>query len=387
MKRNIQRNMLRAARRANAEASVNLAQRRAWHANTIAYGFTSLQDVMDLRVAEVGEQVINDAIIESATEYQREADQMLGLLVERTTDYQRRYLLPSGGTLQPIDEWGNPDPVQPTGDYTVAFPIQGGGTAWGDNRVSRELMTVAEANRFALMVEAQDRDWLARHMLAALFTNTTNGWTFKDKDHGDLAIQGLANGDTVEYVRRGGSKSTDDHYLGQASAIDNSNNPFPTIEAELSEHPSNTGDIVVFVPTNVVTAVKALSTFRPANDPNIRRGADVTEFVGSPFVGFGDKFLGYEDSGVLIVEWKRLPNNYLVGMSTGAPPILGMREYPAANLQGLFPEFHSPDGNRLVRRFLRYAGFGVANRVGAVVMEVGDASYDIPTGFSAPLAV
>lgn len=384
---NISRTFVRASRRTQAEAQVSLAKQRQWFANTIAYGFTSLDDLMDRRVSTVGLQVIEDAVLESIEEYRRESDAMLDLLVERTTDYQRRILLPSGGTLQPIDEWGNPDPVQPTGDYTVGFPIQGGGTAWGDNRVSRELMTVAEANRFTLMVESQDRDWLARHILAAIFTNTTNGWTFKDALHGNIAVQGLANGDSVTYTRKGGTQSTDDHYLGQANAIDNSNNPFPTMVDELTEHPSNSGDVVIFIPTNVVTAVKALSTFRPAADPNLMRGADITQFVGNPFVGFGDKFLGYEDSGALIVEWKRLPDSYLVGMSTGAPSILGMREYDSPNLQGLFPEFHTPDGNRQLYKFLRYAGFGVANRVGAVVMEVSDATYDIPTSYSAPLKV
>ena len=60
------------------------------------------------------------------TEHRHHLRQLLGLFTQA---------LGSGGTLQPLDEWGNPLPVKDEGVYDVAFPIQGGGTAWGDNRV------------------------------------------------------------------------------------------------------------------------------------------------------------------------------------------------------------------------------------------------------------
>jgi hypothetical protein len=57
-------------------------------------------------------------------------------------------------------------------------------------------------------------------------------------------------------------------------------------------------------------------------------------------------------------------------------------------LQGLIQENHSPDGNLFERRFIRYAGFGAFNRVGALVFEPGQAGvYTIPTGYTTPLAV
>lgn len=384
---NIQRNIVRAARRQNAEAQISLSKSRAWYANSVAYGFTGLVDMFARRVSDVSVEVVNAAVLQSIAEYQREIDALMSALVQPTTDYKIRYLLPGGGTLQPLDEWGNPLPVQPSGSYDVAFPIQGGGTAWGDDRVSRALMTVAEANNYTAMVQTQDVDWLARHILAALFTNTT--WTYPDKLYGNLTVQPLAiTSDGVTYVRKGGSSSTDSHYLAQANAIDDgADNPFPIIEAELSEHPSNTGDIIVYVPTNLVTSIQALATFRPAADPNLNVGAGTTTFAGEEVLGFGDKFLGYEDSGVKIVEWKRLPDSYMVAISSGADPVLGMREYPAEELQGLFPEFQNVDGNRFLYKFIRYAGFGVRNRVGACVYRVGNGTYAIPTGYTAPLAV
>ena len=101
--------------------------------------------------------------------------------------------LVAGGTLQPLDEWGNPLPVKDEGYYDVAFPIQRGGTAWGTNRESRAMMTVAEAQRFTLGALRRDADWMRRHFLAALFDNTT--WTFQDDFKGAFTVQPLANGD------------------------------------------------------------------------------------------------------------------------------------------------------------------------------------------------
>ena len=64
-----------------------------------------------------------------------------------------------------------------------------------------------------------------------------------------------------------------------------------------------------------------------------------------------------------------------------------MREYAAPELQGFFREGHDADGNHMVERMLRYAGFGVGNRVGALAYYVGNAAYQIPTGYATPLPV
>jgi hypothetical protein len=64
-----------------------------------------------------------------------------------------------------------------------------------------------------------------------------------------------------------------------------------------------------------------------------------------------------------------------------------MREYPSTALQGFFPEIAQIDGNHIVNRFIRYAGFGVYDRTAAVVGYIGNASYQIPAAYDAPLAV
>lgn len=360
-------------------------------ANSVAYGFVGLSDLFSQRVATVGVDRVWNAIQESSQEYNRVVNGMLGELSDRLIIAQEQIELPGDGTLQPLDEWGNPLPVQPSGSYQVAYPIQGGGTAWGTNRVSAAMLTVEEANRFTLDAYQRDADWLIRHMMAGLLDNTT--WTFKDvvgpngaKGLGNITIQPLANGDSVTYVKKGASAPTaDTHYLAQAAAIDDSHNPFPTIYTELVEHPSNSGPVKVYVATDLVSTIEALTNFVEVRDPDIQYGLATNQLAGALDPGFGDRVLGKVDN-CWVIEWGRLPSSYMVGHASGVP-VLGMREYPAPELQGFFPERHSPDGNLWVNRFIRYAGFGVRNRVAGLVYYIGGGAYAIPTGYSTPLPV
>ena len=119
---------------------------------TTGYGFVGLQDVFNQRVSEVGVDRVYTAIQDTAAEYNRVVNSIFAAWVTRTTMAQVQIELPGDSTLQPLDEWGNPRPVQPSGNYQMGYPIQGGGTAFGTNRVARAHMTVQEANR--LTVEA-----------------------------------------------------------------------------------------------------------------------------------------------------------------------------------------------------------------------------------------
>lgn len=151
------------------------------------------------------------------------------------------------------------------------------------------------------------------------------------------------------------------------------------------EHPSNVGPVKVYVPTAKVAAVKGLANFVPVGDPDVMPANSEATLRASIDRGFGDTVLGKVDD-CWVIQWGRLPDDYLVAHAAGNP-ILGMREYPAASLQGFFPETHSPDGNVVVNRMLRYCGFGVMDRVAALVYRIGNAAYAIPTGYDAPLAV
>lgn len=366
--------------------------------NVDAYGFLGLKDLYNSRVLQVGIQRIYTAIQESAAEYSRVLNALAADWYERTTIAQVQFELPGTGTLQPLDADGNPLPVLPSGNYQVAFPIQGGGTAWGTNRVTRELMVVEEANRFTVDAEQRDKDWIMRHLLAAVFTNVT--YTFNDevgqnggRGLGSITVQPLANNDAVLYKLKGATAPvTQNHFLAQAAAIDDTNNPFPGIFKELNHHPSNGNrPVIAYVASNLMDSIRGLSDFvrtygfagadQQLVIPAITTAKDVTP----PALGVGDFIRGTVDN-VWIVEWGLLPDNYIVAKVDGISP-LRMREYWTSSLQGFFPENFSPDGSHLIQRMIRYAGFGVADRVGMVVKRIGNASYAVPAGFLAPLPV
>lgn len=356
--------------------------------NQVAYGFVDLQTLFGQRVQSIdnGAEQVQTAIRATADAYNQSLTTLLAQFVERTTMFKERIDIVAGGSLQPLDQWGNPLPVRTLGYYDVSYPIQDAGTAWGNNRITAALMTVDEHNRQTLAALNADRDWMRRHILAALFTNTTWAWT--DERFGSLTMQPLAiASDGVSYPLLGGTQTATSHthYLAQAGAIADNANPFPTIYSELMEHPENQGaEVVVYVPSGLVATISALATFRPINDPNVQLADTVTRLTREINPAPGDQLLGYADR-CYIVEWRALPANYMIAHARGTSPVLAMREYEAASLQGLFPEFHSPDGNRNEYRMLRSAGFAVRNRVGALAYRIGNASYAIPTGYTAPL--
>lgn len=365
-------------------------------ANLTNYGFLSLDDLYSQRVNTVGIDRVYEAVQASLDEYNRVVNAMQAGWVARTTMVQEYIELPGGGTLQPLTPDGNPLPVVPSGNYTVGYPIHGAGTAWGTNRITREMLTVQEADRFTDDAFQKDADWRMRHLLAAILDNVT--WTYTDK-YGDgntgtkgigaVSVYPLANNDGVTYLTRGGTSAADNHYLAQAGDIADATNPFSVARAELIEHPSNAGPYVSYVPTALVDDTVALSEFVEVNDPDINYlDGDNLPTAPQTILGPGDEILGKtKSSNTWIVEWSRLPADIIFTVATGAGPFVKMRELAAPNLQGLFTEGFDVDGNHMGQRFLRWAGYGVSNRVAAVVTRVGNASYAVPTGYDAPLPV
>jgi hypothetical protein len=356
-------------------------------ANQVAYGFMTLQDLFGRRVTEVGVSVIDAAINASVAEHQRQIDALSGLFVRRTTDFKTRYRSATVARLQPMDERGRALPIKPAGQYDIAFPMQRGGIALGFSYEASIHATVQEVNEATNTLLMADARWMRDHILAALFFSTNGGWTFTDDLHGDLTVYGLANGDTTVYSILSGADqgATDTAYLAQAASISDADNPFPGIYAELTEHPDNGGQVVALVPTNLIEDVKALATFYPSADANLRLGANETQLTGGLGVAIPGQLIGYESSKVWIVEWRSLPDNYIIAVTTEGERPLAMREDTAPELRGFKRVADRNDHPWYEQQWLRKAGFGAWNRVGAVVQRIGNASYAIPTNYGSPM--
>ncbi len=354
----------------------------------IAPGFMDLEALFARRVKEVGYEVINDAVEQSAQLFAAEQDALLSAVAEAINPKKPQMLfrLPVTVEMQPLQgEDDSPVPVQGFDEYQLAFPLFDVGLAWGNNRKSRVKITVAEANEFTLNALQADARWHRRQMLTALLNNTS--YTFSDKEWGTLTVKPLANGDSDKYTTTNGSTATDNHYLAQANPISDTDYPFGDIADELTEHPDNRGDVVVYVARNLRSSVRALADFIPfAANPNIQPGISADTLTDFPDVPFGERRLGYlDEAGVYVVQWNALPDNYMLAITTeNSRRVLGYRDEPEPELQGLRIEVASFDGNHIVQRLLRTRGFAVQNRVAAVCFYVGNATYQVPSGYSVP---
>jgi hypothetical protein len=138
------------------------------------------------------------------------------------------------------------------------------------------------------------------------------------------------------------------------------------------------------VASNLVADITGLGDFREPADPNIRLGANSDELVGTLPAGTPGEPIGYTNR-VWIVDWPRIPDNYIVSIIEGGERPVAMREYEVAALRGFRRAGERNDYPYFETQFKRDAGFGIWNRTGADVMEIGDASYDVPTGFEVPM--
>lgn len=355
------------------------------------YGFIGNEHLAAERVVTIGEDVVADMIYKTAAEYSVQLYALLANFAKRTTKWRERIKLPFGGELQPLDAKGNPLPAFGGGSYTAAYPIDGAGDAFGNDRVSRYQMTLQEANELTISMIGKDARWTRSRMLAALLVHTNR--TFEDTINGPLVCLPLANGDDVVYLKCGGSTSTANHYLAQADAISDAHDGIETMHNTLHAYPSQKGyGTVVYLASDLVAGVRGLAGFVPIRDTQIVPGSSATTLAGGVppnVLGPGDEVIGKIDNGPWVVDWSTgLPSGYALGKSLApdATP-LALREYPQTELQGFIPESHSPDGGLIERRFVRFMGFGVQNRIGAVVLKVGAAEYAVPTNWTNPTSI
>ncbi len=354
-------------------------------ANQVLYGFHNLRDLLTERVTSTNIAVVNAAIDDVLAEHNRQMDALMGLFVTRTTEYKRRFVSAKNKRLQPLDEVGRARPTKRAGYYEVAWPIQEAGDAFGVDYVTRAKMTVQEVSNWLAETLIADKRWLRDHILAALFDNTT--WTYPDQLYGDLTIQPLANGDGTLYNVQSGADTGADatHHTGQANAIGAAgDNPYPVLHDLLMDKPENGGEVIAFIPSGLRATTEALATFTEMADPNITAGNASDRLTGSLGVAVPGRIIGYETSGVWISEWSSLPAGYVIAVATEGERPLAMREHPEAELQGFRRVADRDDYPWYESQYVRRAGFGAWNRVGAAVREISDATYDIPTGYTTP---
>lgn len=363
----------------------------------LLFGFQQLQDILNLEAIQVDRTLLIAAVQTTVESHNTDTSTLLRTFSEDTEEYKLRWLGQNSTRNQPLDENGRSKPIKPALYYDVAWPIFSSGNAWGTNFVTNAKMTVQQLNDITSDLLMGDFRRTRDDLLASIFNSTNNGRTFTDPVYGDLAVYGMANGDTVKYITSGSDVPVvHNHYLGQAAAIDDAHNPYPTLWQTLREHPENSGEFVAFISTDLVASTSNLSTFVPISDVAIQYGAN-TNLVkgGSSDTGVVNSIPGLglvlpgtcrvigRENFTWIVEWPSLPASTIVAKATGGPAAIRRRQDKQTALQGFRPVAQRNDFPYFEDQWFRRQGFGAWNRVNIAVMIIGNANYAIPTGFDA----
>jgi hypothetical protein len=345
----------------------------------LLYGFVSLADRAEEIVDNIDIETMNAAVDASLQQHTQTLSQLMSVWATPTTAYSERHKSIASEELQPLDEYGRALPTKGKIFQTVAYPLFRAGTALGMTYEARQKMTVQELNDLIAGKTTADARTMRKWLMQAIFDES--GYTFTDEVRGDLSIKGFANGDTDTYISLDSAEdgATDDHYLATADAIADATNPFPTIHEELLEHPENGGEVIAFIPTNLVATTKALTDFVPVTDPRIRTGSTTDVLVGGPGIAHPGKLIGYTNE-VWVVEWRGLPTSYIAATTTGGERALAFREDESANLRGFRRVAERNDHPYYESQYLRKGGFGGRNRVNGLVMRIGNGSWAVPAG-------
>lgn len=339
-----------------------------------------------------GKNLIWNAASDYIARINAEIQSAMTAFVQGTTEaYTERYKLPGGGYLQRRRSEGRYGAVKASGSWDVAYPLEDFGAQISGSDVDMAYMTVQELDNHISTVAVQNLNTVRFEMLKSLL-NGTNA-TFTDERHGSLTIRRLANGDGSTYppILGATSDADDTHYLesGYASAsVSDSNNPYETLVEEIVEHfgESIGGDnIVVFINPAQAGVTMDLTDFVQVEDRSVRSGANADVPVNLPSVP--GKIIGRMTGkgACWVSQWRWMPANYLLAVHLEAPAPLKMRIDPAAvglgqGLQLVAKDMQFPFESSFWRhRF----GFGVANRLNGVVMELGTGgSYTTPTTYA-----
>lgn len=306
---------------------------------------------------------------------------------EQTQTFKERYLLPGFGYMEEKGTKGPSPTVKGQGKYDVAYPIVQYGQNLGYDRTSFAHLTLGMFQNDIDTITNRATQTARFRLLRALFNNTQR--TFADFVHGDLSIEPGANGDAVVYPPVAGAvaEATEDHYLESgytAANVDDTNNPYETIVADLSHHWGEIGEqqIMAWIHPDQRNVTRDLTDFDsvPLEDITLGDNVSVARVIDAgPGVPFG------KVSDCLVKYWSFIPTGYILAVALNQRPPLKRRVWPAdVNLPTVLSLVATDELDPITELAYEMAfGFGAGNRLNVVMMELGTGgTYSIPSGYS-----
>jgi len=342
-------------------------------------------------VVRADQRLIYDATLQYVNMQLTDVSRAEAVFIQEQTELvQERYQLPGSGRMTQRADGVRGAAVRAYNGWNVAYPIYDYGEQIAATRVDMAYLTPQEYERHVNTIITRyvnERRWQMLHHL--MDDGGGSAFSFDDKRAGTLSVQPLANGDSVVYPPVMGSttEATEDHYSesGYAdSSISDSNNPLITLRDELVEHfGSMTGgdNIVAFVNNADMPYLEDLTDFTPVEDRFIRSGSNVDVPFNLPNV---PGTIRGRANGVWVVEWRWVPDNYLLALHLEAAPPLKERVHPAATglARGLHLQYADEAAPIESAEWGAYFGFGCGNRLNGAVLELGTGgTYTVPTAY------
>jgi hypothetical protein len=346
----------------------------------MAYGTLSTLDTLAAvrqSVIAYGEDLAWQAISVALDAHNSQVNEMMGALVERTTDARRSYGTGDTKTMDELDQWGLSDAQKISAAVTVDFPLRryGNPLQW-----TRQWMVSNSAAQLAAEVTAifdADRNNIIRQVKRAVYTTANS--TFIDKlgypANVSLAVKAFANNDGSGYPLGPNGETfatSHNHYLANATLT---TTVATNLITAVQEH-YNTGQPVVVINSADEAGWRALTGFVALVDPRVTLNTAANQpILRANYTDLYNRDIGYYGNALIRIRPWAIAN-YAFAYIEGQAPVLAMRvPSQAPELGNLNFNYEDERMPLRARNYERQFGVGVWQRVGGAVLQFNNGTY------------
>lgn len=347
---------------------------------TGTFDIQSLQAATNTSAVEFGFDNIAQIIAADNRAFSDVVDDMLGELVETSTDRLRAVGSSLGGNAMEVDEYGQAPTQKDVPGYFVGFPLKritfpiGWTTQWLKHAKASDL-----AVRNGIAQGAHLRRM--RYELQAAIYTPTNNLTFRDHlgpDNATLPVRAFINADSTAMANGPNGEtfdgSTHTHYDGSATLTAAA---VTALINDVVEH-RNGSRVRLYIALADYTAFSALTGFVALQMPYVTLNANANQATQRLDITQPDnRLVGYFGAAeVWTKPWAVA--NYVVAADVAAPtkPLVRRVE---TNDRGLHIAAEI-ESHPLHANFAEwFYGFGAFNRTAVAVLKTNNATYSAPT--------
>lgn len=351
----------------------------------MAYGTLSVADLLatariGATVFEVGEDKTFATIQAYLDAHNTIQMDMIGDLVEPTTDRT----VGTGGvstmTMDEMDEFGRADAQKISAGDVLGFPLRkyGGALQW--TRTYFEEVTLDEfVGQVDAMLTADELN-IQKQIKRALLLSSNYTFTDKLKDRMSIPVKRLVNADSYPLPTGPNGEtftaSSHTHYIARVSTFAASD--VTALISTVTEH-YNSGAPRVYINQAQEASIRGFTSnftpyvdarIIPASTAQVARGSLDQSNVYNRAIGI------FDQAEVWVKPW--VPANYLFAFLIGPQKPLAWRTKRTGG--GQFGLDYDDESHPLrARQYGREFGIGVRNRVNGAVLYIGGTSYTDPT--------